>query len=87
MLMRNFQHPGPRQPAQAGDKNPRQRTPGEQLLAEIEAFMRRNPRYTQNRVGREAVGNDALIRRLQEGLDPEEVTCRRVRRFIAENGR
>lgn len=87
MLTRNFAHPGPLQPAKASAKNPRERTRGEQLLAEIEAFMFRNPHYSQGRFGREAVHNADLVRRLQEGLAPEEVTCLRVRKFIAENGR
>lgn len=85
--MRNFAFPGSRQPPLAGDKNPRERTRGEQLLAEIEAFIRRHPHWSQHRFGREAVSNPRLVARLQEGLDPEEVTQRRVRKFIAENGR
>lgn len=86
MLMRNFAFPGPTPPPLAGDKPPRDRTRGEQLLAEIEAFLRRNQRFTQSRFGREAVNNDLLVPRLQQGLDPEDRTCRRVRKFIAENG-
>lgn len=84
--MRNFTFPGPRQPALAGDKNPRERTRCEQLLAEIEAFMRRNPHYSQSRFGREAIGNPEFVNKLQQGCDPQEVTQRRVRKFIAEHG-
>jgi hypothetical protein len=86
MIRRNFAFPGPRMPPQASAKNPRERTRGEQLLAEIETFMRRNPHYSQGRFGREAVNNGELVRRLHEGLDPEEITQRRVRKFIADNG-
>lgn len=86
MLMRNFQFPGPVQPLRAEQINPRQRSAGEQLLAEIEAFLRRQPHYSQCRFGREAVNNKLLVQRLQEGLRPEEITQRRVRKFIAEFG-
>lgn len=86
MIVRTASHPGPVRPPAAGDKNPRDRTRGEQLLAEIEAFIRRNPRMTQNRFGREAVNNAQLVTRLREGVDPQEITERRVRKFIQDNG-
>lgn len=86
MLTRNYQHPGPLQPFRAGAINPRERTKGEQLLAEIEAFLRGNRHFSQSRFGREACANCELVPRLQQGLDPSEIVQRRVRKFIAENG-
>lgn len=76
----------PRPPARASDKPARERTIGEQLLAEIEAFMQRNPQVSANRFGREAVDNNKLVERLQQGLNPQPVTVRRVRQFIKGYG-
>lgn len=81
MLIRNAYTPGPRQlPAEA--IKPIVRTRGEQLLAEIEGFLRRHPRMSRCAFGKQALRNPALIKRLEEGLDPQEITCARVRRFI-----
>lgn len=86
MLIRTNSFPGTKPLAIAPAKPPRERTKGEQLLVEIESFMRRNPHWSQHRFGREALNNPNIVRKLQEGLDPEPITERRVRKFIAENG-
>ncbi len=87
MLIRTAFFPGPKPPPLAGDKNPRERTVGEQLLAEIEACVRLNPPMTFTRFGREAMNNKEFVRRLQEGLQPERPTQERARKFMREYGR
>lgn len=86
MLVRTAFFPGPTPPPLAGDKNPRERTAGEQLLAEIEAFVRYNPPMTFTRFGREAMNDKAFVRRLQEGLQPEPPRQERARKFMREYG-
>ncbi|OYX62721.1 MAG: hypothetical protein B7Y88_13795 [Sphingomonadales bacterium 32-64-17] len=73
--------------AQASSKPVRERTKGEQLLAEMEAFVRRNPPMTLSKLGREACDNSQLAPRLQNGLNPQDITCRRVRSWMEKNGR
>lgn len=58
---------------------------GAALLAEIEAFIRRNPHFTQTRLGREAVRNSELVNRLHYGLNPQPVTINKVRNFIRQH--
>lgn len=65
---------------------PVERSEGERLLAEIEAFLRRNPRISRTRFGEEACANSVIIARLEGGLNPRPVTCERVRKYIRENG-
>lgn len=63
---------------------PEARTTGEQLLCEIRAFLRAHRGFTTNGFGIQAANNPQLIARLEQGANPQPVTCARVRRFIAD---
>jgi hypothetical protein len=83
MLIRTAAFPGTQPRPMASRKPARERAPGEQLLAEIEAFLRRQPRMTRAGFGRLAAGNPQLVDRLLQGQEPQRVTFDRVRAFIA----
>ena len=82
VALRNAAWPGSRPSTTPVSKTKKERTPREQLLAEIAQFMRAHPQFTQSRFGREAVDNPLLVSRLEGGLNPRPVTLQRVRAFI-----
>jgi hypothetical protein len=82
MLWRNARFPGPLPPSAPVRRPAQPLTEGQRLLADINAFLRRHPHISRTGFGLEACNNDAIIKRLENGLSPRQVTIDRVRRYM-----